>query len=185
MSALRPLKSLLVAFAALLAQDKPQPSSIISRACCTFVPLMTATCVPRRAQAAYRRARAADIARWPCGPRAMARRGKRQFSSLGGLGQVGERAQPDGRRLSEQRRAGVHARQFPGHPQVGARSGTTFRCIPDPGTHLPSPPPTRPTIGMLNLPLKIPWSVSGSLRRSHRAKPRARSIWADFAVPGP
>ena len=87
--------------------------------------------------------------------------------------------------IVEQRRAGVHARQFPDQPEVGARSGTTFRCMPDPGTHLPSPPPTRPTIGMFNMVLKIPWSVSGSSRRSHRAKPRARSIWADFAVAGP
>ena len=68
---------------------------------------------------------------------------------------------------------------------VGACSGPTFRCTPDPQTHIPSPSYTRPTIGMLNLVLKIPSSVSGSSRRSHRAKPRARSIWADFAVPGP
>ena len=158
---------------------------IISRACCAFVPLITPTCVPRRAQAAYRRARVADIARWPCAPRATARRVKRQVLSLGGLGRVGERAHPDGRRPIEQRRAGVRAQQFPDQPQVGARSGTTFWCIPDPGTHLPSPTPTRPTIGMLKVVLKIPWSVSGSSRRSHRAKPRARSIWADFAIAGP
>ena len=50
--------------------------AMISRACCAFVPLITPTCVPRRAQAVYRRARAADIARWPCAPRATARRGK-------------------------------------------------------------------------------------------------------------
>ena len=31
-----------------------QTPAIISCACCAFVPLMTATCVPRRAQAAYR-----------------------------------------------------------------------------------------------------------------------------------
>ena len=159
--------------------------AMISRACCAFVPLMTPTCVPWRAQAVYRRARAADIARWRCAPRATARRGKWQVSSLGVLGRVRERAHPAGRRENEQRRAGVHARQFPGLPQVGARSGTTFQCTPDPETHFPSPPPTRPTIGMLNLVLKIPSSVSGSSRRSHRAKPRARSIWADFAVHGP
>ena len=162
-----------------------QTPAMISRACCAFVPLMTATCVPRRAQVAYRRARAADIARWPCAPRATARRGKRQVSSLGGLGRVRERAHPDGRCQSEQRRAGVHARQFPDQPQVGARSGTTFRCIPDPGTHLPSPPPTRPTIGMLNLTPKIPWSLSGSSPGSPRAKPRARQVLACWAVPGP
>ena len=162
-----------------------QPPAIISRACCAFVPLMTATCVPRRAQAAYRRARAADIARELLAPSATARRGKCRVLSLGVLGRVGERAHPGGRRQSEQRRAGVHACHFHDQPQVGARSGTTFRCMPDPQSHLPSPPPTRPTIGMLNLALKIPSSVSGSSRRSHRAKPRARSIWADFAVPGP
>ena len=133
----------------------------------------------------FRRARAADIARWPCAPRATARRGKCRVLSLGVLGRVGDRTHPGGRHQSEQRRAGVHAGHFHDQPQVGARSGTTFRCIPDPGTHLRSLPPTRPTIGMLNLTLKIPSSVSGSSRRSHRAKPRARSIWADFAVAGP
>ena len=104
--------------------------AMISRACCAFVPLMTPTCVPWRAQAVYRRARAADIARWRCAPRATARRGKWQVSSLGVLGRVRERAHPAGRRENEQRRAGVHARQFPGLPQVGARSGTTFQCTP-------------------------------------------------------
>ena len=122
--------------------------AIISRACCAFVPLLTPTCVPRRAQSAYRRARAADFARWLCAPRATVRRGNRQVASLEGLGRLEERAHPDGRHQSEQRRAGVHARQFPGLPQMGARSGTTFRCMPDPQTHVPSPTPTRPTIGI-------------------------------------
>jgi len=161
------------------------PPPIIACAFGALVPLMKPTWGPQRAQAAYRRARAADIARELLAPSATARRGKCGVSSLGVLGRVGERGHPGGRRQSEQRRAGVHACHFHDQPQVGARSGTTFRCIPDPGTHLPSPPPTRPTIGMLNLVLKIPSSVSGSSRRSHRAKPRARSIWADFAVPGP
>ena len=162
-----------------------RPPAMISRACCAFVPLMTPTCVPWRAQAVYRRARAADIARWRCAPRATARRGKCWVLSLGVLGRVGERGHPGGRRQSEQRRAGVHACHFHDQPQVGACSGPTFRCTPDPQAHIPSPSYTRPTIGMLNLTLKIPSSVSGSSRRSHRAKPRARSIWADFAVAGP
>ena len=120
-------------------------------------------------------------------PPVIARRGKCRVSSLGVLGRVGERGHPGGRRQREQRRAGARSCNFSGRPQVGACSGTTFRCIPDPETHLPSPPPTRPAIGMLNLPLMGSWSVSGSSRRSHRhrAKPRARSIWADFAVAGP
>ena len=106
---------------------------------------------------------------------------------MGVLGRVGERGHPGGRRQREQRRASARSCNFSGRPQVDARSGATFRCIPDPATDLPSLPPTRPTIGMLNLASKIPSSVSvsGSSRRIHRAKPRARSIWADFAVAEP
>ena len=159
--------------------------AMISRACCAFVPLMTPTCVPWRAQAVYRRARAADIARWRCAPRATARRGKCRVLSLGVLGRVRERAHPGGRRQSEQRRAGVRACHFHDQPQVDAHTRQVFWCIPDRQTHFPSLAPTRPTIGMLNLTLKIPSSLSGSSRRSHRAKPRARPIWADFAVAGP
>ena len=161
------------------------PPSIIACAFGALVPLMKPTWGPQRAQAAYRRARAADIARELLAPSATARRGKSRVLSLGVLGRVGERAHPGGRRQSEQRRAGVHACHFHDQPQVGACSGPTFRCTPDPQTHIPSPSYTRPTIGMLKRPLKIPSSVSGSSRRSHRAKPRARSIWADFAVAGP
>ena len=159
--------------------------AIIPCAFGALVPLMKPTWGRQRAQAPSRRWRPPVIARELLAPSATARRGNCQVLSLGVLGRVGERGHPGGRRQREQRRAGARACNFSGRPQVGARSGTTFRCIPDPETHLPSLPPTRPTIGVLNLTLKIPWSLSGSSRRSHRAKPRARSIWADFAVPGP
>ena len=53
------------------------------RFCRAFVPLITPTCVPRRAQAAYRRALPADIARWLCAPRATARRGARDRPNPG------------------------------------------------------------------------------------------------------
>ena len=161
------------------------PLAIFSCACITLVPLMKPAWGPQRAQVTSRRWRDPVIARGLLDPNATARRGKCRVSSLGVLERVGERAHPGGRRQSEQRRAGARSCNFSGRLQVDARSGTIFRCIPDPQAHLPSPLSTRPTIGMLNLVLKISWSVSGSSRRSHHAKPRARSIWADFAVAGP
>ena len=166
--------------------------AIFSCACITgsitLVPqIKTLTCVPQRAQqAAYRRAQTANAARGLCAPRETARRGKWNLSSLGVSGELRERAHPGRRLQREQRRTGVRARHSPDQPQVGARSGTTFRCIPDPGAHLPLPTSTRATIGVLNLTLKIPWSLSGSSSVSPRAKqPRARPILAYFSVPGP
>ena len=142
---------------------------------------MKPTWGPQRAQAPSRRWLPPVIARELLAPSATARRGKCRVLSLGVLGRVGERAHPGGRRQSEQRRAGVHACHFHDQPQVGACSGPTFRCTPDPQTHIPSPSYTRPTIGMLNLAFKIPSSVSGSSRRSHRAKPRATAKHANSA----
>ena len=155
-----PRPSLLVAVAALLAQDPPPSPLIPHQSLCLWhrVPLITFTCAPQRAQAASRRERAPVIARGLVAPRATTRRGERQVSSLGVLGRVGERAHPGGRRQSEQRRAGARAAVlFPSWSDIrGARSGMAFRRIDDPETHLPSPKLTRPTIGMLNIPLRTP-----------------------------
>ena len=155
--------------------------AIISCAFGALVPLITPTCVPQRAQAAYRRARAADVARGLCAPRETAHRGKWQVSSLGVSGELRERAHPGGRLQREQSRAGVRARHFPDQPQVGARSGTTFRCTPDPGTHVPSPTPTRATIGMLNLALKSR-GLCLSRRREVPARYRAQGPFGPISL---
>ena len=104
---------------------------------------------------APRRKRAPVIARGLLAPNVTARRRKCRVSSFGVLKQVvGERGHPGGRRVRESRGAWALARVISPVVPKWKRGGTSFRCIPDPETHLLSPPPTRPTIGMLNLVLK-------------------------------